>query len=290
MAKSQSKRPGRSLQDLAGRRFGKLIVVIRATSVGRTTRWTCQCECGRIKIMRADGLRSSIGLSCWNCRPKAFKDLTGKTFGMLTVIELAERSNSGEIRWKCRCQCGNFTIVQRGNLQSNIHKCCKQCRPRQTREHHLLRQTWNSMIRRCGNPKDASYYRYGGRGISVCQRWIDSFDNFKEDIGPRPSERHSIDRIDNDGPYEKSNCRWATPKQQSRNGRHNRILTIDGVSRIITEWAEQSVVSYETIRRRLKSGWDPKLAIEAPAYAVWDLFYRRSSNPSGSSPPLESLQ
>lgn len=107
---------------------------------------------------------------------------------------------------------------------------------------------------RCNNPSDKAYHNYGGRGIKVCARW-ESFDNFLEDMGPRPSKKHSIDRIDNDGNYEPENCRWATSKEQSRNRRKTIYITIADVTMPGIEWCERFGISYVAFFERYRSGW-----------------------------------
>lgn len=118
---------------------------------------------------------------------------------------------------------------------------------------------WQHMLRRCYSPKMQNYPYYGGRGITVCERWH-SFENFLADMGEPPAG-HSIDRIDNDGNYEPSNCRWASLKQQARNTRANRKITIDGIELSLSEWAEISGIKYHTIADRLSRGWEEVDAI-----------------------------
>lgn len=121
--------------------------------------------------------------------------------------------------------------------------------------------TWEAMKQRCDNSKHKAYGRYGGRGIKVCPRW-QTFENFFEDMGQRPSPQHSLDRIDNNGDYCPENCRWADRKTQSRNKRNNRILTINGISRNIVEWSEQpEAAKYETICSRIRVGWSDRDAV-----------------------------
>ena len=111
-------------------------------------------------------------------------------------------------------------------------------------------ECWRTMIRRCTNANHPSFASYGARGIRVCKRWHESFDAFVEDIGPRPSMNHSIDRIDNDGHYEPGNVRWATRREQCLNQPgHNHIVTIDGESLSVTEWAERAGISPSTATR-----------------------------------------
>jgi len=121
--------------------------------------------------------------------------------------------------------------------------------------------SWNSMVKRTTDPKQRDFRYWGGRGISVCERWLNSFEAFFSDMGERP-DGCSLDRIDNSKGYEPGNCRWATAIEQSRNTRKNRILTIDGVSRCLAEWAEHPKASkYTTIQSRLLLGWVDKDAV-----------------------------
>jgi hypothetical protein len=122
---------------------------------------------------------------------------------------------------------------------------------------------WFNMLRRCEDHADRRYASYGGRGIRVCERWHD-FKSFLADIGRRPSPDYSLDRIDNDGNYEPSNCRWATRDQQIRNTRRSHPVTVDGVTKNLIDWARESGISHPTLYRRLASGWTPEQAISIP--------------------------
>lgn len=119
------------------------------------------------------------------------------------------------------------------------------------------------MRQRCLNPKCKLYAGYGGRGITICARW-DDFASFRDDMGERPSAGHSIDRIDNDGHYCPENCRWAIRKEQVRNTRTNRLLTVDGVTRTMAEWTEISGFERGVIASRLRRGWDAARAVSVP--------------------------
>lgn len=125
------------------------------------------------------------------------------------------------------------------------------------------------MRQRCNNPRDSAFRRYGGRGIRVCERWDADFAAFAADMGPRP-EGTTVDRIDTDGPYSPGNCRWATDAEQARNKRNNRKLTIDGVTKCLTEWERESPVTYLAILYRLRTGWSVEDAIRLPAGARGD--------------------
>lgn len=123
------------------------------------------------------------------------------------------------------------------------------------------RSAWSGMKDRCHNPLSLGYARYGGRGITVCDEWRESFEAFLQHIGPRPSSAHSIDRIDNDRGYEPGNVRWATAKEQQRNRRCTRPITAFGRTQPLPAWAEEVGISPITLRGRIERGWDPEKAL-----------------------------
>lgn len=125
-------------------------------------------------------------------------------------------------------------------------------------------RTWIAMKNRCTNPNVPSYHRYGGRGITICDRWVHSFQNFFADMGERPSAEHSIDRINNDGDYEPSNCRWATREEQQWNISTNHLVTINGETKPVAEWCASMGISHNAVRTRLWRGMDPKEALTKP--------------------------
>ncbi|MEI8142862.1 MAG: hypothetical protein WCG90_08350 [Chitinophagia bacterium] len=157
---------------------------------------------------------------------KVCNDLTGQVFGQLTVLARAENAEDGHSRWLCQCSCGNQKVVQSNNLKKTTRSCgcliverVSKLNLTHGKTHTKEFKTWDSMKQRCENPKNISYKDYGGRGIKVCDRWIDSFENFLADMGEAPSKNHSIDRKDVNGNYEPNNCRWATAKEQRTNQR-----------------------------------------------------------------------
>lgn len=150
------------------------------------------------------------------------KSLLGRVFGLLAVIT----PNSIQGFYLCKCACGNSTLVRRSNLLSGRTRSCGCFRKGRPRSHGMSYsvewRTWHNMRQRCYNQKNKSYQFYGGRGIVVCERWLESFENFFEDMGFRPGAKYSIDRINNDGNYEPSNCRWATAYEQNANKQNSR--------------------------------------------------------------------
>lgn len=203
-------------------------------------------------------------------RPIA-EDLTGQAFSRLTVVEYV-----GDRRWRCRCVCGKEVFPDGSSLRKGKTKSCGCQRRDDTiarnrtadragrkngRFLHGLHGTpeytiWKGLKQRCSNPRLKAYANYGGRGVCVCERWRLSFDAFLEDMGSRPSPQHEIDRIDNDGNYEPSNCRWVKRAVNSRNKRTNLMLTFNGKTQCLTDWAKELGISIQTLSSRLnQSGW-----------------------------------
>jgi hypothetical protein len=161
--------------------------------------------------------------------------LPGERYGRLVSIR-----KIGGRRWAFRCDCGQIYEGKNDHVRAGSVQSCGCLRGEQ---HGLSKSPeyniWCNMVSRCENTGDASYPRYGGRGIKVCERWRNSFSAFLSDIGFRPSSQHSIDRYpDQNGDYEPANCRWATDTQQARNRRSNTVISIQDVSMCLAEWCE----------------------------------------------------
>jgi len=201
----------------------------------------------------------SMGLS------KKIKNKTGMTFGRLKVIEYAGQNIHYEAKWKCKCDCGNEIIVMSGQLMAGRVNSCKECKKEKLRNRmttHGMTNTrlfhiWQGLRSRCNNPNDKNYKNYGGRGIIVDKHWNQSFESFYNwAINNGYKSNLTLDRTNVNGNYEPVNCRWATIKQQCNNTRVNRKVTINGVTKTVTEWADETGLKESTIRERLRHGYD----------------------------------
>ena len=196
----------------------------------------------------------------------------GSRFGRLTVSSRNPmNSPASQPRWDCQCKCGKTTTVLAGHLRSGkIASCgCLRCEPYH-RTHGLTATpehiSWVAMRGRCLNLNNRAYARYGGRGITVCREW-ESFERFLADMGPRPSPAHSLDRIDNNGPYSPENCRWATRTEQSRNRRSVPRYEHEGISLTLPEWAERTGIAPSTLEYRVKKKrWPISRALTQPLH------------------------
>jgi len=219
-------------------------------------------------------------------RPDRRTDLTGKRIGKLLVIERAPNRPSEPHRayWLVQCECGSPPMSMRADyLRRNPDPSCGCNRGRKQVTHGASKRSeyriWQCMRQRCSNPKTKWFHNYGGRGIRVCKRWETSFEAFFEDMGPRPSREHTLDRVDNDGHYEPGNVRWATRDEQMNNIRSTIRLTIDGVTRTISEWAAVAGIPRKLISHRLELGWRiDTVLLSSPSH-------KKRRNRSAKSPP-----
>jgi len=183
-------------------------------------------------------------------------DITGQRFERLVAIEYIK-----DKKWRCLCDCGAVTFVVAHQLRSGRSGSCGCLRAesmRQTKRKHGMSNTpeWRTyyrMIDRCTNPRSARYLRYGGRGIVVCQRWMESFENFYADMGHRP-EGLSIERVDVNGNYEPGNCVWASQRAQSRNTSRTIRVSFQGKEQCLADWASETGTPYGTLYDRHARG------------------------------------
>ena len=268
-------------KDLTGQRFGKLMVVSRADDYikpngNKIIQWRCVCDCGNEVVVRGEYLRSGHTKSC-GCLTS--ENLVGMKFGRLTVMDReSPKSKKAKGLWVCKCECGNVIKVNTSDLKSgNTTSCgCKrketlrQLRTKHGESNTRLYNVWSDMKKRCYNTKNVDYKNYGGRGITVCDEWMD-FQNFYEwaiangydETAPRG--QCTIDRIDVDGCYEPENCRWVDRYIQMNNKRNNRILTYNGESHTLAEWCEIVNIPYNCLKSRLnKLHWSVEKTLTTP--------------------------
>ena len=199
-------------------------------------------------------------------------DLTGKRFGRLTVLSRAENSKDDKAKWLCRCDCGNTCIVYGISLRrGHTHSCgCLRGDRNKERSTHGMSKTrlygvWNNMKRRCCDPTTKSFKDYGGKGIKVCDEWLEPEPFFDWAKASGYAEGLTIERIDVNGNYEPSNCKWITKAEQAWNKTNSFMVEIDGESKCLHQWCDEMGISYHTVYARMKRlGWDAKKALTTP--------------------------
>lgn len=221
-------------------------------------------------------------------RKVSFRNLKGQRFTRLVAVRRAD-NRGDKVRWECQCDCGNLHVVDSLHLLNGKTKSCGclhdtfNLKHGHTRAgfHSSVYQRWAQMVSRCTNAKDRSYHRYGGRGITVCDRWLSDFSAFLADVGEPPAGT-SLDRIDNNGNYEPGNVRWATRIEQNNNTSRNRVLEYDGQRKTASEWARHFGLSQRLVMSRLSAGW-----------AIDDVFLadttRRSRKTKGKLEQVKSI-
>lgn len=196
-------------------------------------------------------------------------NLIGVRFGELVVVSRAEDRKRNRY-WNCVCDCGRPSVVAGVSLTRGRTKTCGHGvnAPKHghafTGKHTNEYKTWLAIKQRCFNKNHIAFCHYGGRGITMCQEWKDSFPAFFRDVGPKPSSNHSIDRIDNSKNYEPGNCKWATRSEQMNNTRAVKLVTIDGETKTVTEWCDILGLSKTMVRNRIHIGWTPEKALTTP--------------------------
>mgnify|MGYP001598301252 CR=1 FL=1 len=273
-------RQAHNFKDLHGLTFGRLSVITQAESDKHGfTKWLCECQCGRQKVIHASSLTKGLTTSC-GCLRKSrrapnFRDLTGQEFGRLMVLELAtigwNPNRTRVTKWKCVCECGVATVVTSGGLLSGKTRSCGWLQKEiigDIARKHGFRGTaeyiaWKQMMSRCYNPRNLAFKNYGGRGILVDEQWHD-FIKFIAYIGNKPDPRYSLERPDNSRGYGPGNAIWADSKTQGRNKRNNHLITINNITKPMSVWTEVRGLKSHTIYARLKLGWSEEDAVLTP--------------------------
>lgn len=205
-------------------------------------------------------------------------DLTGRTFGNLTVIgklQPIEEKGKRAGMSLCRCSCGNIVSCRNNSLKSGLTTSCGCNRKKAaekcakwhgaTVKHRRIHNIFQKMTARCYNPHHNRYRRYGGRGIRICDEWRNNFGAFLQwALSNGYQDALTIDRIDVNGPYSPQNCRWADKTTQANNTSKNRWLDLDGKRQTLTQWARELKISPVTLESRLDSGWDVRRALTTP--------------------------
>lgn len=256
------------MKDETGNVYGKWTVTSRAKSKGGA-QWNCRCECGTESVISGRDLRAKATTSC-GC--ENVTDEVGNVYGKLTVTEISGEKRD-RLHWVCRCECGKTvvvsgTVLRRGDQVScGCHRASAGGNARKGKQTPEYR-SWRKMHDRCDRPGQKGYEIYGGKGVTICKLWRKSFINFLDDMGPKPSDMHSVDRIDGEGNYScghcaeclakgwTANCRWATPQEQMDNSKRSTMLTYYGTTLSIRGWANKLGVSHSAITYRRKQGWD----------------------------------
>lgn len=192
-----------------------------------------------------------------------FKDYTGKIFNNFTVI-----SYKGNSYWKVQCICGNIKQIRASKLNTQISCGCLKDSPKGNLIHGKYTSSeyssWLCMKSRCLNTNDTNYSNYGGRGITICNEWINSFEQFYKDLGKKPNNKYTLERIDTNGNYVKNNCKWSTRQNQSNNRRNTKFITYKNKTKPLTIWCAELNIKPSTIRGRLRKGLSIEDAFETP--------------------------
>ena len=248
----------------AGLRFGKLVVSKQVerkpNDKDKHYKWLCKCDCGNEIVVRSSDLRRGRIKSC-GCLKYEIKDITGQRFGRLVALEHVGFSSNRVTLWKCRCDCGNTIIVREGNLNSGKSQSCGCLNVERTKEanlrhgmaHTRLYNIWSKMKERCYNTTRKAYKNYGGKGVHVCDEWRNDFQKFYDwAINNGYKENLTIDRINSNGNYEPSNCRWITLSENTRLKYESDFITVRNLSLTIHDWANRIGLSQKTLRDRYK--------------------------------------
>lgn len=270
-------------KDITGQRFGKLVAIRPLYSNEKQSMvWECKCDCGNTHNVGVSALLSGNTQSC-GCKGAEtlrnnLEDLTGKRFGKLTVIEYAYSKNDAR-HWKCLCDCGNYSYPTSYCLTGGHSKSCGCLNYEPTNTTHGLSKktplyfVWKELRHRCSNKNHKSYINYGGRGIKVCKQWEDfkvfydwAVENgYKEDVLDNGKNKWTIDRIDVNGNYEPSNCRFITNREQMRNKRNNVKVIFNNKEELLFDLCEKCDMPYSLVYGRIHCyNWSVEDALKFP--------------------------
>lgn len=233
----------------------------------------CTCDCGVTKLVCRYKLLSGHTRACGCQKLANTKEYLGKKFGRLTIEKFSHIGERGESFWVAKCECGEVRKFNISNLKRGVTKSCgcyhKDIISSLNKGHGLYManeyKIWSSIKARCLNPNNPGYKNYGGRGIKVCKQWEEDFMNFYNDMGKRPSKKHSIERVDNNKGYNPENCIWATIDAQANNKRTCRLITYKGQTKNLTQWSKKLGISYDALRGRIcKYDWPIEKAFTTP--------------------------
>lgn len=298
----QSKETGscgclRKKKDLTGEIFGDLTVLRFDGYFKKNPKWVCKCSCGEEISVFENGLKNGNTKNCGGIQHSKF---VGMKFGRLTVCQdYIPGTHNLSRKYLCKCDCGQYTYVTLSNLKSGNTRSCG-CLERELNKQRIAQNTikfqklnansklkkeksdnliikthgmsnsriygiWNKMRSRCNNKNDNKYYRYGARGITVCEEWNDFCNFYEWAISHGYLDTLSINRIDNDGNYCPENCNWATDKEQANNKSTNDFIEYNGEVKTLAQWACEYNVSPQTVRKRYKIlGWSFDKALNTP--------------------------
>ena len=264
-------KPSPNRMDLTGKKFGRLTVVslCEEKSTGGILMWECKCDCGNTTYVRGSNLKNGHVKSC-GCKSKEeqlnrYEDITGKRVGRLIVSKKAGRTKRG-VSWLCKCDCGNEKVVCGADLRSGKTKSCgclsDEARKMPKKVTHGLSRTriyreYRSMFSRC-KPNYHNSNVYYEKGITVCDEWTGNggFENFYEwAMNNGYSDELSLDRINVNGNYEPSNCRWITMKEQQSNRSDNVFVEYMGETKTLKQWCNELGLSYGMVKARRRNGW-----------------------------------
>ena len=247
-------------QDLTNQKIGHLTVIGLSTdkfdSNGTTRLWVCQCDCGNIiykstrHLNEAKKRKMNIACGCQN-----WIDLSGKTFGDLTVISIVNDGN-GKRKWKCKCKCGDILYRNTTYIHKFPYKCIREIKDNTVYRHNIKNTFWK-MKQRCYNSNDPNYKNYGGRGISICNEWLNNTDLFVDwSIENGYQEELTIDRIDNNGNHCPENCRRVDMYVQANNKRDNILIEYNNKTQSLRAWCRELQLPYRKTHKRYKMyGW-----------------------------------